>query len=60
MENTNKARPISVGYPYLSETFARDIIMRIAQNQINDTETIEQYVDDAMKKIDFEFEKYRK
>lgn len=60
VENTNKARPISVGYPYLSETFARDIIMRIAQNQINDTETIEQYVDDAMKKIDFEFEKYRK
>jgi fructooligosaccharide transport system substrate-binding protein len=60
VENTNKARPISVGYPYLSETFARDVIMRIAQNEINDTETIEQYVDDAIKKIKFEFDRYQK
>lgn len=60
VENTNKARPISVGYPYLSETFARDIIMKIAQNKVNDQATVEQYVADAIKKINFEFDKYRK
>ncbi len=60
VENSNKARPISVGYPYLSETFARDIIMRIAQNKVNDEATIKEYVEEAMEKIDFEFDKYRK
>ncbi|RSK25932.1 extracellular solute-binding protein [Bacillus sp. HMF5848] len=60
VENTNKARPVSPGYPYLSETFARDVILKIAQNKATDPETIKQYLDDAVKKIDLEFEKYRK
>lgn len=58
--NTNKARPISPGYPYLSETFAKDIILRIAQNNITDKETIQKYLDDATKKINTEFKKFKK
>ena len=60
VENTNKARPISVGYPYLSETFARDIILKIAQNKVSDKETIKTYADETIKKISYEFEKYKK
>lgn len=60
VENTNKARPISIGYPYLSETFARDIILKIAQNKVSDEATIKQYADEAIKKINYEFEKYKK
>ncbi|WAA12430.1 hypothetical protein [Fervidibacillus halotolerans] len=60
VETTNKARPISPGYPYLSETFAKDILLKIAQNEVTDQKTIRSYVDEAVKKIDLEFEKYRK
>ncbi|OIJ21280.1 hypothetical protein BKP45_00400 [Anaerobacillus alkalidiazotrophicus] len=60
VQNTNKSRPVSPGYPYLSETFARDVILRIAQNKATDPETIKGYLDDAVNKIDREFEKYRK
>ncbi|WP_026695632.1 ABC transporter substrate-binding protein [Peribacillus kribbensis] len=60
VENTNKARPVSPGYPYLSETFAKDILLKIAQNKVTDSATIKKYTDDAVKKIDKEFEKYRK
>lgn len=60
VENTNKSRPVSPGYPYLSETFAKDVILKIGQNKATDEATIKQYVDDAVKKIDLEFDKYRK
>lgn len=60
VENTNKSRPVSPGYPYLSETFAKDVILKIGQNKATDEATIKQYVDDAVKKIDVEFDKYRK
>ncbi len=60
VENTNKARPVSPGYPYLSETFAKDVLLKIAQNKTTDSATIKKYLDDASKKIDQEFEKYRK
>lgn len=60
VENTNKSRPVSPGYPYLSETFAKDVILKIAQNKATDSETIKKYLDDASKKIDKELEKYRK
>ncbi|WP_066309533.1 sugar ABC transporter substrate-binding protein [Bacillus sp. FJAT-29814] len=60
VENTNKARPVSPGYPYLSETFAKDVLLKIAQNKTTDSATIKKYVDDAAKKIDKELEKYRK
>ncbi len=60
VENTNKARPVSVGYPYLSETFARDIILKIAQNKVEDEETIKQYVKDTIDKLNLEFKKYKK
>lgn len=60
VENTNKARPQSPGYPYLSETFAKDILLKIAQNKVTDQKTIQSYVDEAVKKIDLEFEKYRR
>lgn len=60
VENTNKSRPVSPGYPYLSETFAKDVILKIAQNKATDSETIKKYLDDAAEKIDKEFEKYRK
>ncbi|MFB9762229.1 ABC transporter substrate-binding protein [Ectobacillus funiculus] len=59
-EKTNKARPVSPGYPYLSETFSKDVILKIAQNKTTDSETIKKYLDEAVKKIDAEFEKYRK
>ena len=58
--NTNKARPISPGYPYLSETFAKDIILRIAQNNVTDKDGIRQYLDDATAKIKKEFKKFSK
>lgn len=60
VENTNKARPISVGYPYLSEKFAKDILLKIAQNKVTDEATIQTYLDDAVKNIDLEFAKYKK
>lgn len=60
VENKNKARPVSVGYPYLSETFAKDVLLRIAQNKATDEATIQTYLDDAVKKIDQEFAKYKK
>lgn len=60
VEETNKSRPVSPGYPYLSETFAKDVILKIAQNKATDSETIKQYLDDAAKKIELEFAKYKK
>ncbi|WP_270169520.1 hypothetical protein [Paenibacillus sp. SYP-B4298] len=60
VKNTNKARPISPGYPYLSETFAKDIILKIAQNKTTDAAAIKGYLDDAVKKINLEFKKYQK
>ncbi|MFJ5758856.1 ABC transporter substrate-binding protein [Neobacillus sp. NPDC093182] len=60
VENTNKSRPVSPGYPYLSETFSKDVVLKIAQNKATDPKTIKKYLDDASKKIDGEFEKYRK
>ncbi|WP_299093955.1 extracellular solute-binding protein [uncultured Metabacillus sp.] len=60
VENTNRARPISPGYPYLSKSFAKDVLLKIVQNKTTDAETIKQYLDDATEKIDKEFEKYRK
>ncbi|MCP8970675.1 ABC transporter substrate-binding protein [Ectobacillus ponti] len=60
VENTNKARPVSPGYPYLSETFAKDVILKIAQNKASDSATIQKYADEAAKKIDAEFKKYKK
>lgn len=60
VENTNKSRPVSPGYPYLSETFAKDVILKIAQNKVTDSATIKKYLDDAVKKIDLEFAKYKK
>jgi fructooligosaccharide transport system substrate-binding protein len=60
VEKTNKARPVSVGYPYLSETFAKDVLLKIAQNQAADSETIQKYLDDTVKKLDMEFAKYKK
>ncbi|MBS4178135.1 ABC transporter substrate-binding protein [Lederbergia citrea] len=59
VENTNKARPVSSGYPYLSETYAKDILLKIAQNKTTDSKTIKKYLDDAVKKLDLEFEKYK-
>ena len=58
--NTNKARPISPGYPYLSETFAKDIILRIAQNKVTKKEDVKKYLDDAAAKISKEFKKFSK
>ncbi len=60
VSNTNKARPISPGYPYLSETFAKDIILRIAQNNVTDEDGVRKYLDDATAKIKKEFEKFSK
>jgi fructooligosaccharide transport system substrate-binding protein len=60
VENTNKSRPVSPGYPYLSETFAKDVILKIGQNKVTDEATIKQYLDEAAKKIELEFEKYKK
>jgi fructooligosaccharide transport system substrate-binding protein len=57
--NTNNSRPTSPGYPYLSETFAKDIILKIAQNQATSKEEIKSYADSAVEKIKFEFKKYQ-
>ncbi|GAA3323286.1 hypothetical protein GCM10020331_046550 [Ectobacillus funiculus] len=40
-EKTNKARPVSPGYPYLSETFSKDVILKkLLKNKTTDSETI--------------------
>lgn len=59
VENTNKARPVSPGYPYLSETFAKDVLLKIAQNKETEKESVKQILDDATKKIELEFAKYK-
>lgn len=58
--NTNKARPISAGYPYLSESFSKDVILRIAQNNASSPELVKEYLQKASEKIDLELKKYKK
>ena len=58
--NTNKARPISAGYPYLSETFSKDVILKIAQNNASSPKLIKEYLQKASEKIDLELKKYKK
>ena len=60
IKNTNKARPASPIYPYISETFAKDIISKIAREKTADFETIKKYTDEAVTKIDREARKYKK
>ncbi|MGL5052850.1 MAG: extracellular solute-binding protein [Cetobacterium sp.] len=60
VKNTNKARPNSPIYPYISETFAKDIISKIAREKTTDFEMIKKYTDEAIMKIDREAKKYRK
>ncbi len=59
VQNLNKARPSSVGYPYLSETYATDIILKIAENDVYDEATIKEYLDAAVEKINKEFAQYK-
>ncbi|MBN1468783.1 MAG: extracellular solute-binding protein [Fusobacteriaceae bacterium] len=60
VSNTNKARPISPGYPYLSETFSKDVILKIAQNNTSSPEQVKEYLQKASEKIDLELKKYKK
>lgn len=58
--NTNKSRPSSPGYPYLSETFGKDVLLKIAQNNATTPAQIKEYLQKASEKIDLELKKYKK
>lgn len=60
VSNTNKARPVSPGYPYLSETFSKDVILKIAQNNTSSPEQVKEYLQKASEKIGLELKKYKK
>ena len=59
-EKTNKARPVSPVYPYISETFAKDVILKLAREKADTKEEIKVYVDTAIEKMERELQKYRK
>lgn len=59
-EKTNKARPVSPVYPYISETFAKDVILKLAREKADTKEEIKVYVDMAIEKMERELQKYRK
>lgn len=58
--NTNKARPASLAYPYLSETFTKDILLKIAEEKAVDTNDVKDIVDSAIEKLNFELDRYKK
>lgn len=60
VSNTNKPRPASPGYPYLSETFSKDVLLKIAQNNATSPELVKEYLEKASEKIDMELKKYKK
>jgi fructooligosaccharide transport system substrate-binding protein len=56
--NTNHARPITKGYPVLSELWAKDVVLAIGQSQTNDKEEIRTIVNKAMNKIQKEYDRF--
>lgn len=60
VEYLNKARPASPAYPYISETFAKDIILKIGREKLSSEKDIRECVNFAVEKMEKELSKYRK
>lgn len=58
IENTNKARPVTKGYPVLSELWARDVVLAIGQGKVTDPAKILSLVNVAMGKIQKEYNRF--
>lgn len=58
IENTNKARPVTQGYPVLSELWARDVLLAIGQRKVTSQADITKIVNDAMAKIQREYDRF--
>jgi fructooligosaccharide transport system substrate-binding protein len=56
--NTNHARPITKGYPVLSELWAKDVVLAIGQKGTNNPEEIKEIVNKAMTKIQKEYDRF--
>lgn len=56
--NTNKARPVTKGYPILSELWSRDVILSIGQAKTDDLSQIKTIVNKAMDKIQNEYDRF--
>jgi len=57
VENTNHARPVTKGYPVLSELWAKDVVLAIGQKGTSDPEEIRAIVNAAMKKIQIDYDR---
>jgi len=56
--NTNHSRPVTKGYPVLSELWSKDVILAIGQAKTDDPNQIKDIVDKAMKKIQKEYDRF--
>ncbi|MCY1151664.1 MAG: extracellular solute-binding protein [Sphaerochaetaceae bacterium] len=56
--NTNHARPVTKGYPVLSELWSKDVILAIAQAKTDEPEEIRAIVNKAMDKIQKEYDRF--
>ncbi len=56
--NTNHARPVTKGYPVLSELWSKDVILAIAQAKTDDPDEIRAIVNKAMEKIQKEYDRF--
>lgn len=58
VSNTNHSRPITKGYPILSELWARDVVLAIGQSHTNNPVEIKDIVNKAMDKIQKEYDRF--
>lgn len=56
--NTNHSRPVTKGYPVLSELWAKDVILAIGQAKTDDPDMIREIVNKAMNKIQKEYDRF--
>ncbi len=56
--NTNHARPVTKGYPVLSELWSKDVILAIGQAKTDDPAEIKNIVNKAMDKIQKEYDRF--
>ena len=58
IKNTNHARPVTKGYPVLSELWSRDVILAIGQAKTDNPVEIKAIVNKAMDKIQKEYDRF--
>ncbi len=58
IKNTNHARPVTKGYPVLSELWSKDVVLAIGQAKTDDPDEIRAIVNKAMDKIQKEYDRF--